>query len=306
MKEGYIMESILHTVKHVIATVLTLIMLPITFMMPPTDSYEAKDPDNLRTSFTVLSDMHIEGNNYPTVKEYAEILKSVHNSKDTDTLVFLGDNTMNGQDIESIFFYGGLRAAKPAENLIIASGNHDYGNGNGGYETYRERFIRYANLVGCDIENNYYYKVIDGYYYIVLSSESDSVNASDMSDAQLQWLKGVLDEAAKEDKPIFVMAHHPVHYVENGPSDRLSDVLDDYENVIFFCGHTHWSLSDSSVSVINGIQSVNIPRTTDHSDEEYIPNVGAVVEVYDNEVLLRFRDLGGNEWIEGYEYTFAY
>lgn len=302
------MEDIIYNVKHVLATILTLIMLPLSFMMPPTDSYEAKDPDALKTSFTVVSDIHIEGNNYPTVREYAKVLKSVKNSKDTEALVFLGDNTMNGQEIESIFFYGGLRAAKPAKNLIIASGNHDYGNGNGGYEEYKERFIKYANLVDCDIDNNYYYKVIDGYYFIVLSSESDSVNASDMSDAQLQWLNGVLDEAAKEDKPIFVFAHHPVNYVENGPSDRLSSVLDDYEDVIFFCGHTHWALSENSVSVVNGVQSVNVPRSIDYSPDITVktPDVGAVVEVYENEVLLRFRDLGENEWIEGYEYTFAY
>ena len=91
--------DVLNFAKHVIATVLTLILLPITFMMPPTDSYEAKNPDELITSFTVLSDIHIEGNNYQTFKEFSEILKEVHNSEDNDSLVFLGDNTMNCQDI---------------------------------------------------------------------------------------------------------------------------------------------------------------------------------------------------------------
>lgn len=300
------MESILYSAKHIIATVLTLIMLPMTFMMPPTDSYEAKDPDNLKTSFTVLSDTHIEGNNYPTVREYSEILKAVHNSEDTDALVFLGDNTMNGQDIESIFFYGGLRAAKPAENLIIAPGNHDFGNGNGGYETYKERFIKYANLAGCDIDNTYYYKVVDGYYYIVLSTESDTVNDMDISDTQLQWLKSVLDEATKDNKPAFVISHYPVNYIENGESDRLSDVLNDYENVIYFCGHTHWELSDYTYSEINGVKSINLPKATEHGIEGYETSIGAVVEVYENEVLIRVRDFDDGEWVEGYEFTVAY
>ena len=296
--------DVLNFAKHVIATVLTLILLPITFMMPPTDSYEAKNPDELITSFTVLSDIHIEGNNYQTFKEFSEILKEVHNSEDNDSLVFLGDNTMNCQDIESIFFYGALKAAKPADNLVIIPGNHDFGNGTGDYEMYRDRFLKYANFAGADIDNTYYYKVINGCYFIVLSTESDTVNDMNISDAQLQWLKGVLDEAAKTDRPIFVFNHHPINYIQNGEYTRLSDVIDDYDNLLYFCGHTHAPLSSSSVSVVNGVQQINIPKSTEHATEGYECGIGAVVEVYEDEVILRFRDFDDGEWIEGYEYNF--
>ena len=291
---------------HVIKTVITLILLPVSVLLPPTDGYEAKKPDELKTSFTVLSDIHIEGNNYQTFKEYSEILKDVRNAKDSDTLVFLGDNTMNGQHIESIFFYGGLKLAKPAKNLIIAPGNHDYANGTGEYEEMYKRFNSYINFAGCKTEKNNYCKVIDGYYFIVLSTESDSVNGIDISDAQLEWLKGILDEASKENKPVFVFSHHPVNYVEVGSYDRLSGVLDDYKNVLFFCGHTHFALSPYSVSTVNGVQSINLPKATEHATEGYETGIGAVVEVYENEVLLRFRDFDDSEWVEGYEYTFEY
>lgn len=152
------MNVYLDFAKHVILTVFTLLYLPLSFIIPPTDSYDAKDPEALKTSFTVLSDIHIEGNNYQTFKEYSEILKEVNNSKNNDTLVFLGDNTMNGQDIESIFFFGALALSKPAENLIIAPGNHDYANGTGGYDKMYERFNNYANFAGCKIEKNNYCK----------------------------------------------------------------------------------------------------------------------------------------------------
>lgn len=300
------MADVLNFIKHVVATVLTLIMLPISIMMPPTGGYEAKNPDELKTSFTVLSDTHIEGNNFQTFKELTEILKEVKNSKNTSTLVFTGDNTMNGQDIESIFFFGALKAAKPAKNLIVAPGNHDYANGTGGYETMYKRFRNYSNLAGCKADANNFYKVIDGYYFIVLSTESDSVNGIDISDEQLAWLKGLLDEASKENKPIFVFSHHPVNYVEVGASDRLSSVLDDYEDVLFFCGHTHFALSDSSVATVNGVKQINLPKATEHGVEGYETSIGAVVEVYEDEVLVRFRDFDDGEWVEGYEYTFAY
>lgn len=296
--------DVLNFVKHVIATVLTLIMLPVTFMMPPTDSYEAKDADKLITSFTVLSDIHIEGNNYPTFREFSEILKEVHNSEDNDTLVFLGDNTMNCQDIESIFFYGALKAANPADNLVIVPGNHDFGNGTGDYEMYRDRFLKYANFAGADIDSPYFYKVIDGCYFIVLATESDTVNDMNISDAQLQWLKGVLDEAAKTDRPIFVFNHHPINYIQNGEYTKLSDVIDDYENILYFCGHTHAPLSSSSVSVVNGVQQINIPKSTEHATDGYECGIGAVVEVYEDEVLLRIRDFDDGKWVEGYEYSY--
>lgn len=300
------MEVYLDFARHVISTILTMIYLPISFLIPPAGGYEVKNPDELITSFSVLSDIHIEGNNYQTFKEYSEILKDVHNSKDNDALVFLGDNTMNGQDIESIFFYGALGIARPAKNLIIAPGNHDYGNGNGDYEKYEKRFLRYASFAGCDIDNSYYCKVVDGCYFIVLSTESDTVNDMDISDEQLEWLRGVLNEASKADKPIFVFSHYPVNYIENGAYGRLSDVLDDYENVIFFCGHTHFDLSEYSVSVVNGVQSVNIPKSTEHAIEGYETGIGAVVEVYENEVIIRFRDFDDSKWVEGYEYSFDF
>lgn len=300
------MEVYIDFARHVISTVLAIIFMPISFLMSPAESYEARNPDELITSFTVLSDIHIEGNQYPTFKKYEGILKDIHDSKNTDTLVFLGDNTMNGQDIESIFFYTPLRLTKPAENLIIAPGNHDYGNGNGGFDGLKDRFLRYANFAGCDIDNNYYYKVIDGYYYIVLSSESDTVNGMDISDAQLEWLDGVLAEAAKEDKPIFVFSHHPVNYIEYGSYDRLSSIINNYEDVIFFCGHTHWSLSSYTVSYPDGVRQVNLPRSTDIYEDGSPSCVGAVVEVYEGEVLLRFRDFNSFEWIEEYEYSFEF
>ena len=300
------MNIYLDFARHVILTVFTLLYLPISCILPPTDSYEAKNPDELKTSFTVLSDIHIEGNNYQTFKEYSEILKEVKNSADNDSLVFLGDNTMNGQNIESIFFFSALALTRPADNLIIAPGNHDYGNGTGGYDKMYDRFNNYANFAGCKIDSNNYYKIIDGYYFVVLTTESDSVNGIDISQEQLEWLKGILNEATKEDKPVFVFSHHPVNYIENGPSDKLSDVLDDYENVLFFCGHTHSPLSDYSVREVNGIQQINLPKSTEHATEGYETGIGAVVEVYEKEVLLRFRDFDDGKWLEDYEYGFEF
>ncbi len=300
------MKTYLVFAKDVVTIVFTLLFLPVSFLFSPAEGYEAERPDELKTSFTVVSDIHTEGNNYQTFIEYSEILNEVKNSKTNDTLVFLGDNTMNGQNIESFYFYTALGLTRPAENLIIAPGNHDYGNGQGDFGKLKNRFIKYSNYAGCKTDNIYYYKVIDGCYFVVLSSESHTANSMEISDIQLQWLKDIINEAAAENKPVFVFSHHPVNYIENGSYDRLSDVLNDYEKLIFFCGHTHLPLNSHSVYTENSVQCVNIPKSTEHAVEGYETGIGAVVDVYENEVRLRFRDFDDGLWVEGYEYSFTF
>ena len=67
-----------------------------------------------------------------------------------------------------------------------------------------------------------------------------------------------------------------------------------------------WNADAELVSETNGVLSVNIPKSSEHETEGYETGVGAVVEVYNNEVLLRFRDFDDGIWIEGYEYTFEF
>ena len=52
--------------------------------------------------------------------------------------------------------------------------------------------------------------------------------------------------------------------------------------------------------------SVNVPKSTEHAVEGYETGIGAVVEVYENNVLLRFRDFDDGKWVEGYEYNFEF
>lgn len=300
------MKIYLDFAKEVIVTVFTLLFLPVSFLFAPADGYEAKNSDELKTSFAVVSDIHIEGNNFGTFKEYSEILNEVKSSKNNDALVFLGDNTMNGQNIESFYFYTALNITKPADNLIIAPGNHDYGNGNDMYDELSERFRKYANFAGCKIDNNYYYKIINGCYFVVLTTEGDTVHDMYVSDAQLEWLKAVVSEAKVNNNPFFVFSHHPVNYIENGSYDRVSAVLNTYDNVLFFCGHTHWALSEYSVYTENSVKCINIPKSTEYRTDGYETGIGAVVEVYKDEILVRFRDFDDGEWVEGYEYTFDY
>ena len=291
-----------------VAAVITFFML-IPAGQGNTGQYDVKSPETCRLNFSVLSDSHIEGNNYARYKVFANSLQNVKRNKSgNDAVVFLGDNTMNCQNIENLLFHGAVSAILPDEKILPVIGNHDLGNGEGDYKTLQSRWYDYTGaFFGRQLEHPYYYEVIDGYYFIVLGPESQGVYGMYISDEQYEWLEDVLAEAAKGDKPVFVFSHYPADDAEDAegnPSSRLADILTAFnrEHSIFsFVGHTHmplylfWSFHD------DGYPEIYLPRLTQlagNGDNEIYDEsgVGVEVEVYDNEVIVRGRNFYKGEW----------
>lgn len=298
----------IYAIKKLIAMALTVIMLALSISACP-EKHEAKNPEEVKLTFSVLSDSHIEGPDVEfsfidTYKVFTKILKDAKSTDGgNDAIVFLGDNTMNGQDIENMLFFGALNAVKPADEIIVAAGNHDLSNGEGSYSEYVERFLGYNNAFFSDgLTKPYFYKVINGSYFIMLSSEDATVNTMYLSDEQLSWLKSLLTEADEKDAPIFVMAHHPATYLEGRGYYELTDILNDYDNLLYFCGHTHAEYSAQSVYAIDGVNCINLPRCTEYKTEGYDTGIGAVVEVYESEVLVRIRDFYDGIWLDEFSY----
>ncbi|MBQ8503943.1 MAG: metallophosphoesterase [Clostridia bacterium] len=296
--------------KKLISIAITAVMLTLSISACP-EKHTVKDSDEVKLNFTVLSDCHIEGLDVEftfidTYKVFTKILKdakSVENGN--DAIVFLGDNTMNGQDIESMLFYGAVNVLKPGAEILVAAGNHDLSNGEGTYAEFSERFMNYNNtFFGDGLTKPYFYKVINGCYFIVLSSEEATVNTMYLSDEQLIWLKGLLNEADENNAPVFVMAHHPANYLEAREGDELTDILNDYYNLLYFCGHTHAEFTPDSVYELDGVSCINLPRCTEWKTEGYDTGIGAQVELYDDEILVRIRDFHDSVWLEEYEYSY--
>lgn len=270
------------------------------------------DEDKCKFCVAVLSDVHIEGNNLPRYNSFGRILKDAkNNSFGNDAAVFLGDNTMNGQEIESLLFYGAVRRAKISDNVIIACGNHDVGNGNGDYDKLRERFLGYNNtMLKADIDQPYYYKIVDGYYFIVLAPEALCVSEFPISEEQLSFLDETLSLATAEGKPAFVCAHHPWYYVDDYMYDKMEETLTKYKNVFFLAGHTHFPCCEGwTFNQDDGINEVNLPRCTEltgENDREIFNETGwgVQLEVYDGEVVGRVRNYYTGEWNNSLEYHF--
>ena len=267
------------------------------------------DEENCRLCVSVLSDVHIEGNNLPRYKSFIRILKDAkNNSFGNDVAVFLGDNTMNGQNIESMLFYGALAKAKISDNVFTVCGNHDVGNGNGDYNELCERYINYNNtFLKNDLEKPYYYEIVNGYYFIFLAPEDLCVSEFPISEEQLEFLDETLSIATEDGKPVFVCSHHPYYYADDY---AIEDIIEKYDNVFCLSGHTHFPCCEGwTFNQDDGINEVNLPRCTEltgEDDREIYDGTGYAVqlEVYDDEVVGRVRNYYTGEWDDSLEYHF--
>ncbi len=271
-----------------------MILLSMFFAPFSAEKYEAENPEEVKLVFNAVSDVHVETNYSASYSNFEKVIRGMKANNSSDVNVFLGDNTMNGQEIESFLFFAGVNAMLDCKNVFITLGNHDIGNGEGEYNELIDRYISYNNtFLKNDIEKPYYYRVIDGCYMIFLASEKLCVHSFYMSDEQIEWFANVLEEASKTENPVFIFSHHPLNYIEHENRNILFDMCENYRNIYSLHGHTHWAYN---VYENRGITCVNLPRVTETVD--YAPGIGVTVEVYENEVILRQRDFYENKWLD--------
>ena len=300
-------STILLYLKDLCATIMTLLMMMSPAFGGSGTAYQAERPDELITSYVVVSDIHVETNNPESYQNLSDILYGIKAGENVDTVIYTGDNVMNGQVLEDIFFYSALRSVKPAENNFVVAGNHDFGNGEGDYAKLRRKYLfNNTFYLGNRLENDYYYRVVDGCYMICLVSEKPETDDFTMSKAQFGWLKGVLEEAKAADARIFVFNHYPLRYLDNNGTEiyreELGALLTEYGVELFVHGHIHDDLGTDNFYESYGVRCVNLPRITEITN--YKAGDGIVVEVYENEILVRGRDFITGEWIEELQYRY--
>ncbi len=291
-----------------LATMLSLVML-LTAGTGGGRDHDVKDPDACRLNFAVLSDSHIEGNNMTRYKVFARSLKDVRrNQSGLDAVVFLGDNTMNGNSTESMFFHGTVSLLLKNQKVVPVMGNHDIGNGQGDYEKLQNRWYAYTEaFFDKKLTVPYYYDVIDGFYFIVLGTEEQTSNSMTLTDDQLEWLRYTLEDAANSGKPAFVFSHHPERASYRADPDyaySLTDILTAYaedHDLFYFSGHTHRTLTRSSFQTNYNFPETSLPcltKLTGEKDNIIMDEtgVGVEVEVYDSEVVIRGRNFYQGEW----------
>lgn len=284
-------------------------------------AYAPLDKDNLKFNFTVISDGHIEGNNSQKHKNYGEAFCDMASAEViSKALVMVGDNTMNGQNIEESMLYGLMKKYNKIDNVLMAVGNHEICRDDTDFEKLEKRFIKYNNaFLDHKIDKLYHSQVIDGYHFIVLATEANSGLQQYISDEQFQWLDSELKAAAESGNPVFIFNHWPMNDVFSDvwaeghvgeQSEQLYQLLTKYDNRIFmFTGHLHMGIfeNDYGIQEDGKITYINVPSfgsVNDVGDADIQDTgMGLQVEVYDAELIVRVRNFVTHQWMD-YEYHF--
>ena len=249
-----------------------------------------------------------------------------------DALIVAGDMTDDGIESDYENFRKAFSAYNPAENILLAVGNHDtWTDEDDRYEPAKENFIKYSKEISSrELTESYYSTEINGYTFIVMASEDTHV-AAYISPAQLSWLRAEMDKAAEKGLPIFVVSHWPVAFTHGLPesfgedepepmdgsfgdqNDEVEAILKDYENVFLISGHIHNGLVNeeksgyygyASVESYGSFHSVNLPSYMyPTSRGNFMNGNGYSIEVYENEVVLRARNFIAGVWLTDYDVT---
>ncbi len=289
---------------------------------PATDEpINAKNPDDAKLVFAALADPQISNYMFDRYAVFGNAMADLHASEyDLDAVVLAGDVAENGLAEEYQLVYDGLKGIEGCR-YISATGNHDIRLR--AYSQSKKRFNEFANALNNNenpVSEFHFTEVVNGYKFIVMGSDKSAFEEAYISDAQLEWLDSELK--AENGKPTFVILHQPLKLTHDLPntwgngtnvnagsvgdqSDAIKEILTKYTNVVLITGHLHTGFGEASYEQIGDLHMVNVPSLTiDNKDGQYNGSgLGYIVEVYDNEILFRARNLETGKWLPEYDET---
>ena len=291
--------------------------LGLSFINPMNSIEVLADGGNLKSRqkpllvFPVISDIHMNEKSDQTFEKFKTTLKQLNQLvPKQDAFVVVGDLTDNGLLPEYEKFKTAYNAHKQSKAAsLIAIGNHDYWNGLSEADA-QNRFLDVTEMPSI-----YFHQVIKGYHFIVLGTE-DGVTEGTFSAKQIEWMSEQLKQANADDpkKPIFVFHHQPIKDTIYGSEwgfsknrDLFYDTLKGYPQAITFSGHTHYPLDDPKIIHQKDFTTIGtstgaylwldagriqgeVPEGAD------VLNQALIVEVYENKVLIKRRDIHNNDW----------
>ena len=289
---------------------------------PATDEpINAKNPDEAKLVFAALADPQISNYMFDRYAVFGNAMADLHASEyDLDAVILAGDIAENGLAEEYQLVYDGLKGIEGCR-YISATGNHDIRLR--AYSQSKKRFNEFANALNNNenpVSEFHFSEVINGYKFIVMGSDKTAFEEAYISDEQLEWLDSELN--AENGKPTFVILHQPLKLTHDLPntwgngtnvnagsvgdqSDAIKEILMKYTNVVLITGHLHTGFGEASYEQMGNLHMVNVPSLTiDNKDGEYNGSgLGYIVEVYDNEIIFRARNLETGKWLSDYDET---
>lgn len=268
----------------------------------------------------VLADVHISDVYPVTMSDMRDSLADLQRvAPNPDALVIIGDLTEFGQVQDYPLFDLTLNSSAHPDRHYLAIGNHEY-HANEPVDTMRQRFLDYAGR-----DSVYYATSLAGIPFVFLGGEgipagetSGGTVTALLSDTQMDWLQDTLASVASNDRPTFIFLHQPPEI--STQQARLTQILSNTPNVVFFYGHLHedlnWFANGPEPSLLgnqDGYWRVQAPATTYINQPVRNANgsisvifqadwrQGLVVEVYDDSVVVRGRDTYKQEWVTSFQ-----
>lgn len=245
--------------------------------------------------------------------------RDIKNSEsEFDALVMLGDITEYGAECEYRFTQRLLSpVADKFKNVFAVSGNHDIRLRN--YKKQLKRFNDFLKSVKngrCSDNGRYFFsQYVGGYKFIMMGADRTAFEASYISDEQLAWLDRELLSEKDSNKPVFVFNHQPLKKTNGLPvtflgkgkwrgsvgreSDKLREIFEKYDNVVFMTGHLHYCTSEYTYEDCGRFKAVSVPTVGVINHGEYNKfTQGYVISVYDNRILARSRLFGEGKYTD--------
>lgn len=210
---------------------------------------------------------------------------------------------------------------KEAGKLVFAMGNHEFPLNNTDKNVDALCRQIFTEQIGQTPESH---KVLSGYHFITAGPNNYS---GVLTAEQEQYVMDEITEALKdgEDKPIFVLIHHPIDGVLYGSgstrhSEEFVEFLKSQPRVFVFDGHNHYPTSDPRsirqieggatfiyTSCVHGGNNLSNPYATEkhdaaHPSQAYYMQIDTATNVV---TLKRFHvAAAGPTWLDAEDWTF--
>ena len=273
----------------------------------------------------VMSDAHLTvDQDHVHNRNFASMLENVKAvSPEALGLFIVGDMANSGQELEyqNLVELHAASACKPP--LFLTIGNHDFYNNS--FEEGRAKFLRYATLPdGTHPENTTYDFWLGGYHFISLSTDEPNELNAIFHESTMDWLREKLDEDRDPARPTFLFLHQSMYNTVSGSlpgegwngvqnEQMLRDVLADHPEVMFFNGHSHWTM-DSVGNMFEGTPELPC-RIFNCGSAGYLwtgfnsvggdhlsGSQGYLVKICDGCLYVLGRDFCTGEWVSAAQY----
>ena len=234
-----------------------------------------------------------------------------------DAFIGAGDITNSGHISEYTHLKTFIQEHLRVDKFLPQMGNHD-ARGCSIYPFFDEATELFQDFCRfCGIEpqhdSNFWHTTVKGYHFIALATERLPHDEAYITAAQADWFIHCLKEAIDDEKPVFVINHQPpIHrngweedmLLDEGGS-RLVDIMESFASekvpILYISGHLH-VLNEQTLESEKNVYYLNLPSLLYGPTEDESGAYAFVMEVTENQILLRCRDFEFGRWIEDQHY----